>query len=68
MTDLSKLSNEDLQAIATGDMSKVSTQGLQLIANPQPKNPYEASMKEAIQNVPESKRIMGSALGGNSLI
>ena len=64
MTDLSKLSNEDLQAIATGDMSKVSTQGLQLIANPQPKNPYEASMKEAIQNVPESKRIMGSALGG----
>lgn len=27
-------------------------------------NPFEASMKEAVQNVPESKRIMGAALGG----
>lgn len=26
--------------------------------------PYEASFKEALQNVPESKRIMGSALAG----
>ena len=29
MADLSKLSNEDLQAISSGDMSKVSTEGLQ---------------------------------------
>ena len=64
MTDLSKLSNEDLQAIASGDLSKVSTQGLELIANPKPVNPYEATMKEAISNVPASKRLMGSALGG----
>jgi hypothetical protein len=27
-------------------------------------NPFEASMKEAVQNVPESKKIMGAALGG----
>ena len=64
MTDLSKLSNEDLQALASGDMSKVSTQGLELIVNPQPKNPYEAPMKESISNVPSAKRLMGSALGG----
>ena len=64
MADLSKLSNEDLQAIASGDMSKVSTQGLELIANPQPKNPFEAPMREAIANVPTEKRLLGSALGG----
>jgi len=29
-----------------------------------PINPYEANMREAMQNVPESKRIMGSALAG----
>ena len=29
-----------------------------------PVNPYEANMREAMQNVPESKRIMGSALAG----
>jgi hypothetical protein len=29
-----------------------------------PVNPYEATFKEALQNVPQSKRIMGSALAG----
>lgn len=36
MTDLSKLSNEDLLAIQSGDMSKVSTAGLQHLAGDQP--------------------------------
>jgi len=29
-----------------------------------PVNPYESTFREALQNVPESKRIMGSALAG----
>jgi hypothetical protein len=34
--DLSSLSTADLQALASGDMSKVSTQGLKFLAGPQP--------------------------------
>ena len=71
MTDFSKLSTEDLQSYVNGDMSKVSTEGLKLITssestsetNPEA-NPYEATFREALQNIQPGKRIMGSALAG----
>lgn len=37
--DLSKLSDADLQAMASGDMSKVSEEGLKIIAGQQPHKP-----------------------------
>ena len=67
MTDFSKLSTEDLQSYVNGDMSKVSTEGLKLITSSESTseaNPYEATFREALQNVPPGKRIMGSALAG----
>ena len=71
MTDFSKLSTEDLQSYVNGDMSKVSTEGLKLITssestsetNPEA-NPYEATFREALQNIPQGKRVMGGMLGG----
>jgi hypothetical protein len=41
-TDLSKLSSQDLQAIASGDMGKVSTEGLQMLAGQAPTAPPKA--------------------------
>ena len=64
MTDLSKLSNEDLQALASNDLSKVSTEGLHLISGEPMPNPYEASMKSALANLSGTKKIMGGALAG----
>ena len=44
MADLSKLTDADLEAISTGDMSRVSTEGLQHLAgSPQTKKPKGAS-------------------------
>jgi hypothetical protein len=64
MTDLSKLSNQDLQALASNDLSKVSTEGLHLISGKAMPNPYEASMKDALANLSGTKKIMGGALAG----
>ena len=67
MTDFSKLSTEDLQSYVNGDMSKVSTEGLKLITSSEATsevNPYEATFREALQNIPQGKRIMGGMLGG----
>ena len=67
MTDFSKLSTEDLQSYVNGDMSKVSTEGLKLITSSESTseaNPYEATFREALQNIPQGKRVMGGMLGG----
>ena len=67
MTDFSKLSTEDLQSYVNGDMSKVSTEGLKLITSAESTseaNPYEATFREALQNIPQGKRVMGGMLCG----
>jgi len=62
MADLSKLSNEDLQAISSGDMSKVSTEGLQYITQ-QPKK-TEGTVTIGGVEVKKPNAVVGPAIGG----
>lgn len=62
MADLSKLSNEDLQAISSGDMSKVSTEGLQYITQ-QPKK-TEGTVTIGGVEVKKPTAVVGPAIGG----
>lgn len=67
MADLSKLSDADLEAVASGDLSKVSTQGLQVIASEPVKQSAYESFLEGLRNPPEIKGrspIAGAALAG----
>lgn len=58
--DLSKLSDADLVALKSGDLSKVSDQGLAFLAQPQEKTWGETGI-QALKNLPSS---VGNVIGG----
>lgn len=62
MTDLSRLSDSDLEAIASGDMTKVSDAGLQLIAN------SGAGSTPSVSKAPNAGRAAVFAGGFNSAL
>lgn len=58
--DLSKLSDDDLQAIAAGDMSKVSDAGLRLVAG---KPEIKASIQAGAQAKPQLRDVLATLQG-----